>query len=111
MLTQGVSHSDRTPAWVALCDSDLNVVFDSKIKPDVEVVSCLTQLTGNLLCLRSIGLCYSVSERPCLSLMYLPGLTKEEVDSARSFEEVMADLRSHLPKDAILVGHNVQSGQ
>lgn len=38
--------SDRDVARIAVVDEDENVVFDEYVKPEKEIVSYLTQLTG-----------------------------------------------------------------
>ena len=55
-------------------------VFDAFVKPEKEVVSCITALTG---------------------------LTIEDISSASPLESVLCDLKKVLPSDAVLVGQGI----
>ena len=73
---------DRAPAKFALVDSRGKTVCVQYIRPEREVVSYLTPLSG---------------------------VRAEDLEGAVSLEEAIEILKSHLPKDAILVGQVIDN--
>ena len=73
---------DRAPAKFALVDSQGKTVCVQYIRPEHRIVSYLTPLSG---------------------------VRAEDLEGAVSMEEAIDILKSNLPKDAILVGQNVDS--
>lgn len=81
-VATGKQHHDRAVAQIGCVDAASREIFNIVVKPDKEVMSYLTPLTG---------------------------LTKERVDAEGvSFEEAMTKVRHMLPKESILVGLNIQ---
>lgn len=78
-VATGPGHNDRAPSWVALVDETGARVFNSFIAVS-EVFNYLTPVTG-----------------------HKPG----DLDGARSFDEVMQELKTHLGPDVRLVGQNI----
>ena len=82
-VATGYTHLDRAVAQIGVVDLDMRVMLNIYVKPSKPVVSYLTPLTG---------------------------ITKDLVDAqgtASSLEEAVATLRAVLPKNAVVVGHNV----
>lgn len=75
-VATGTGHNDRSPAWIALIDANLNEVFNEKIFVG-NVYDCLT---------------------------YVSGIHDGELDNARPFDDVVKDLKVHLGPDVVLVG-------
>lgn len=75
--------SARAPCSVALVDASGRLLYEASIMPSVEIVSYLTPFTG-------LG----------------PGDLEKK--GAQPLEVVCAQLRKHLPRDAILVGQRPQ---
>ena len=73
---------DRAPVKFALVDSKGKTVCVQYIRPENRIVSYLTPLSG---------------------------VRAEDLEGAVSLEEAIEILKSHLPKDAILVGQKVDS--
>ena len=79
---RGHGTSDRSPCCVVVMDKDKRVLVKRMIKVDKPIVSYLTPLTG-------IG----------------PG----DMRDARSYEEVVREVKAVLGRDAVLVGQSVKS--
>lgn len=80
-VATSTQHNGRAVAQIALVDSNCQTVLSVYVKPTESVVSYLTPLTS---------------------------LTKELLDSQGiPLQEALALVRSHLPKSATLVGHNI----
>jgi len=80
-VATGIQHNSRSIAQVAMVDEWSRPVYTAYIKQEVPVVSYLTKLTG---------------------------ITKEIIDQhGLPFAEVMAQLRSRLPPNAIIVGQSI----
>ena len=80
-VATGVQHHDRSVAQISLVDAQCNALLNLYVKPEKQVVSYLTPLTG---------------------------LTAEHLErEGTSLEEALATLRSHLPPTAVLVGQNI----
>ena len=74
--------NDIAPAKFALVDSQGKTVCVQYIRPEKRIVSYLTPLSG---------------------------VRAEDLEGAVSLEEAVDILKSHLPKDAILVGQRVDT--
>lgn len=74
--------TDRTPCQVALVNGNGEVLFNTYIKPAQRVVSCLTPITG---------------------------VTLADLEHGISLDEAVAELKQLIPKDATLVGQNIDS--
>eukprot|EP00930_Biecheleria_cincta_P059508 TRINITY_DN45227_c0_g1_i1.p1 TRINITY_DN45227_c0_g1~~TRINITY_DN45227_c0_g1_i1.p1 ORF type:complete len:175 (-),score=30.60 TRINITY_DN45227_c0_g1_i1:545-1069(-) len=83
-VATGISHelSSRSPCAVALVDSAGCEVFKTLIKPAQKIVSYLTPITG---------------------------LTASDLQNGMSLEDAVKKLKEVLPKDATLVGQNIES--
>ena len=82
-IADGLQHNDRTTAQIALVDGAGGCVLDLYVKPDKDVISYLTPLTG---------------------------LTAELLaEKGQPLEQALATLKSGLPKNAVLVGQNIVS--
>eukprot|EP00597_Dinobryon_sp_UTEXLB2267_P001970 CAMPEP_0170074726 /NCGR_PEP_ID=MMETSP0019_2-20121128/11976_1 /TAXON_ID=98059 /ORGANISM="Dinobryon sp., Strain UTEXLB2267" /LENGTH=271 /DNA_ID=CAMNT_0010285209 /DNA_START=545 /DNA_END=1360 /DNA_ORIENTATION=+ len=80
-VATGVNHNARSVAQVALVDEWSRPVFNVFVKQDKPVVSYITELTG---------------------------LTKEVLEQyGLPMAEAMANLRAHLPPNAVLVGQSI----
>lgn len=82
-VATSVQHNGRSVAQLALVDMACQPLLNIYVKPVEEVVSYLTPLTN---------------------------LTKQLLDEQGvPFEKAIATLKTHLPQDAILVGHNINA--
>uniref|UniRef100_A0A7S3JUD6 C3H1-type domain-containing protein n=1 Tax=Aureoumbra lagunensis TaxID=44058 RepID=A0A7S3JUD6_9STRA len=80
-VATGITHNDRSVAQIGVVDADFNVVFNAYVKPSKSVISYLTPLTG----------------------IHAQLIQEKGI----SFEEAMLSLREILPKNAVIVGHNI----
>lgn len=80
-VATGIRSSDRMPARVVILNFEEEVVLDAFIKPELPVVSCLTQLTG---------------------------VTMENLEAARPLQVVQQQICEVLGPDAYVVGQSVQ---
>jgi len=81
-VATGRSNKDRAVARVAMVDQYENIVFDRLVKPQVPIVSHLTQLTG---------------------------IEEGSLEDADNLEVVREELLSVLPSNSILVGQGIKN--
>lgn len=82
-VATGTQHNARAVAQISLVNAAEQPILNLYVKPSVPVESYLTPLTG---------------------------LTKEVLDSyGTCFEEAVAILKRHLPKNAVICGQNIRS--
>lgn len=74
--------TDRSPCQVALVNGHCEVLLNTYIRPAQRVVSCLTPITG---------------------------VTLADLEHGISLDEAIAEVKQLLPKDATLVGQNIDS--
>lgn len=80
-VASGISHNARSVAQVAMVDEWNRPIFNAYIKQELPVFSYISELTG---------------------------LTKEILDtSGQPLADTLAELRAHIPPNAILVGQNI----
>ena len=92
-VATGYRHFYRDVARIAIVNAMCEVVYRTFVKPELEVVSYLTPLTGITYSLR---LRFTARE--------------EDIKNAPSLKAVMKEIRAILPKDAILVGQGIGHG-
>lgn len=92
-VATGYRHCDRDVAKIAIVNALCEVVYESYVKPEIEIISYLTPLTG------------------ITYLFLLPIIPrKENLDNAPSLKECLTEIRSILPHDCILVGQGINHG-
>lgn len=79
-IANGCGHLDRTPVSIAVVDSNLKILFDEYMRPDVPVHHYLSTITG---------------------------ITAETLHNARSFSTVRQELLSILGPHVVLVGQGI----
>lgn len=92
-VATGYRHCDRDVARIAIVNAMCEVIYRTFVKPELEVVSYLTPLTG---------ITYSLRLRVTAR--------EEDIKNASSLKAVMKEIRAILPKDAILVGQGIGHG-
>ena len=81
-VATGCGHLDRTPVSVAICSESEELIFSELISPKFSVHNYLTGLTG---------------------------FEANHFQGARSFADVMADVRAHLGPNVVLVGQGIEN--
>ena len=81
-VATGRRHDDRAVAFVALVDKNEKLLYKTKVRVDVPILSYLTPLTG---------------------------LRKGDLDDGKSLDTVIRDIKGFLGPDAVLVGQGIQS--
>ena len=81
-VATGRRHDDRAVAFVALVDKNERLLYKTKVRVDVPILSYLTPLTG---------------------------LRKGDLDDGKSLDTVIRDIKGLLGPDAVLVGQGIQS--
>lgn len=81
-VASGCRHDDREVCFVSVVDWDENVLLSKKVKPESPVVSYLTPLTG---------------------------VRAGDLDNGEKVSDVIAQVKSLLGRDVVLVGQGVKS--
>lgn len=81
-VATGCGHLDRTPVSIAIYNEAEDQLFFELIRPEIAVHNYLTPLTG---------------------------FEAHQFQHARTFAEVMADVRSHLGPKVVLVGQGIEN--